>query len=181
MERGRGRVRGRGQGRKTTIFTLGSSVAARVLVDTEEPQIMTGSEKEMDVTRNPSSSEVAQRLSLSETPLITVNIKDTETKMKENKIAGIPNLETKTDKDEEKIVENEEQEQWINMYRNNKVAQNCMNLTYIPPQIIDGHTIVQLEEEEVKSEEEKWKCALIVYVVGECQGYDTMNRYINLN
>lgn len=69
----------------------------------------------------------------------------------------------------------------VNMFKNNRAAQNCMNLTYIPPQIINGHTIVQLEEEEVKSKKEKCKCALIVYVVGECPGYNTMNRYINLN
>lgn len=68
--------------------------------------------------------------------------------------------------------------EYVQKYR---AAQNCMNLTYIPPQIIDGHTTVQLEEEDVQLEEEKWKCTMIVYVVGECPGYNTMNTYINLN
>lgn len=44
-----------------------------------------------------------------------------------------------------------------------------------------GHTTVQPEDEDVQSKEEKWKCALIVYDVGECPGYNTMTRYITLN
>lgn len=78
-------------------------------------------------------------------------------------------------------MENEEPKQWVNMFRNNRAAQNCMNLTYVPRQIIDGLTTVQLEKEHVQSEEDKWKCTPIVYVVGECPGYNTMSRYINLN
>lgn len=67
------------------------------------------------------------------------------------------------------------------MFRNNRAAQNYMNLTYIPPQIVDGHITVQLEDEDVQSEEEKWKCVLIVYVVDKCPGYNTMTRYITIN
>lgn len=41
--------------------------------------------------------------------------------------------------------------------------------------------MVQLEAEEVEPEEEKWKCALIAYVIGETPGYNIMNRYISQN
>lgn len=33
----------------------------------------------------------------------------------------------------------------------------------------------------MQSEKEKWRFALVVYVIGECPGYNTMTRYINLN
>ena len=67
------------------------------------------------------------------------------------------------------------------MFKNNRAAINGMNLTYIPPQVLNGQTMVQLEEKEVQIEEEKWKCALIAYVIGEFPGYNTMNRYIQMN
>ncbi|KAH0746140.1 hypothetical protein KY285_007797 [Solanum tuberosum] len=41
--------------------------------------------------------------------------------------------------------------------------------------------MVQLEEVEVQVEEDKWKCAFIAYVIGECPGYNTMHRYITMN
>ena len=40
---------------------------------------------------------------------------------------------------------------------------------------------MQLEEKEVQEEEQKWKCALIAYVIGECPGYNTMKSYIMMN
>lgn len=92
-----------------------------------------------------------------------------------------PNQVGKLDIGTQKIGENKEQQQWVNKFRNNRAAQNCMNLTYIPPQIVDGHTTVQLEDKDVQFEEEKWKCVLIVYVVYECPGYNTMTRYVTIN
>ncbi|XP_019265997.1 PREDICTED: uncharacterized protein LOC109243506 [Nicotiana attenuata] len=56
-----------------------------------------------------------------------------------------------------------------------------MSLTYIPPQIVNGRTVVQLEAEEVEPEEEKWNFALIVYIIGETPGYNAMSRYISQN
>ncbi|KAH0712193.1 hypothetical protein KY289_008152 [Solanum tuberosum] len=41
--------------------------------------------------------------------------------------------------------------------------------------------MVQLEEVEVQVEEDKWKCAFIAYVIGECPGYNTMHKYITMN
>jgi len=67
------------------------------------------------------------------------------------------------------------------MFKNNRTANTGMNLTYFPLQIVDDQTMVQLEENEVQVEEDKWKCARIAYVIGECPGYNIMNRYITMN
>ena len=69
----------------------------------------------------------------------------------------------------------------VNMFKNNCAANNCMQLAYFPPQIVNGEAMVQLEGKEVQDEEAKWKCALIAYVVGECPGYNAMNKYIMVN
>ncbi|KAH0705558.1 hypothetical protein KY290_010249 [Solanum tuberosum] len=75
----------------------------------------------------------------------------------------------------------EQQKPWVNMFRNNRATNNGMNLSYIPPQIVNGQTMVQLEEKEVQVEEDKCKCALIAYAIVEYPGYNTMNMYISLN
>ena len=95
----------------------------------------------------------------------------------ENKMVG---NETVTDSKGE-VEEEKSKEPWVNMFKNNRIANNGMNLTYYPPQIVNGQTMIQLEGKDVHIEEEKWKCALIAYVIGECPGYNTMNRYILLN
>ncbi|KAH0700964.1 hypothetical protein KY284_015179 [Solanum tuberosum] len=73
----------------------------------------------------------------------------------------------------------EHKEPWTNMLRNNQAANNGMNLSYFTPQIVDGQTMAQLEENEVQVEEDKWKCALFAYVIGECPGYNTMSSDMN--
>ena len=88
--------------------------------------------------------------------------------------------ETITDSKGE-VEEEKSKEPWENMFKNNRIANNGMNLTYYPPQIVNGQTMVQLEGSEVQIEEEKWKYALIAYVIGECPGFNTMNRYIMMN
>ncbi|KAK6782209.1 hypothetical protein RDI58_020005 [Solanum bulbocastanum] len=67
------------------------------------------------------------------------------------------------------------------MFRNNRATNNGMNLAYFPPQVIDGKTMVQLEQEDVQTEEERRKCAIIAYVIGECPRYNTIHRYITMN
>ncbi|KAH0724739.1 hypothetical protein KY284_000604 [Solanum tuberosum] len=67
---------------------------------------------------------------------------------------------------------------WSSLFKDNRSAQNDMNLTYIPPEIVNGKIVVQLDENEVEQEAEKWKCALIVFVIGEKPGFNYMRRYI---
>ncbi|XP_019241976.1 PREDICTED: uncharacterized protein LOC109227676 [Nicotiana attenuata] len=52
-----------------------------------------------------------------------------------------------------------------------------MKLTYIPPQVVNGEIRVQYKE-EVDRKTEKWKGALIAYVLGDLPGYNVMKRYI---
>lgn len=33
----------------------------------------------------------------------------------------------------------------------------------------------------LKLKQKKWKCALIVYIIGKTPGYITMKRYVNVN
>lgn len=80
-----------------------------MLAESEDPQILAGSETEMDVTVTGESSEVARRLSLSETPPKTVGPKDTETKMTSNDIELDPIAKVSNmDRGKKKIGENEE-------------------------------------------------------------------------
>ncbi|XP_019241804.1 PREDICTED: uncharacterized protein LOC109221819 [Nicotiana attenuata] len=56
-----------------------------------------------------------------------------------------------------------------------------MSLSYIPPLLIDGEPVVQLDKAEVEEEEAKWKCALIAYILGDGLGYKAMQRYISIH
>ncbi|XP_060170990.1 uncharacterized protein LOC132601964 [Lycium barbarum] len=69
-------------------------------------------------------------------------------------------------------------EPWVNLFQKNRAAENGLPLQYIPPEVIDGQVVVQLEKEKVDRETAKWKCALIVYSIGECPGYNNMCRFI---
>lgn len=70
---------------------------------------------------------------------------------------------------------------WTNLFKGNRLATNGMTLSYIPLQLIDGQPVVQLEESKVAPKEEKWRCALIAYIIGETPGYNPICRYIDQN
>lgn len=63
---------------------------------------------------------------------------------------------------------------WSNLFQKNRSAVNGMPMSYIPPHIINVQIVVQLDKDEAESKTEKWKCALIVYILGEIPGYNTM-------
>ncbi|XP_019237680.1 PREDICTED: uncharacterized protein LOC109217852 [Nicotiana attenuata] len=64
--------------------------------------------------------------------------------------------------------------QWANLFAKNRSMENDMTLSYIAPQLVNGKVVIQLEKEEVDRETEKWKGALIAYVIGDCPGYNAM-------
>ena len=41
------------------------------------------------------------------------------------------------------------------MFKNNRAANNGMQLAYFPPQIVNGEAMVQVEGKEVQDEEDK--------------------------
>ena len=43
-------------------------------------------------------------------------------------------------------------EPWVDMFKNNRAANNGMQLAYFPPQIVNGEAMVQQEGKEVQDE-----------------------------
>ncbi|XP_070031557.1 uncharacterized protein [Nicotiana tomentosiformis] len=70
---------------------------------------------------------------------------------------------------------------WATLFQKNIFVTNGMSLSYIPPQIIDGQHMVQLDKSEIEAEENKWRCVLIAYILGDGPRYNAMKRYINLH
>ncbi|XP_070037241.1 uncharacterized protein [Nicotiana tomentosiformis] len=63
---------------------------------------------------------------------------------------------------------------WATLFQKNRFTTNGMSLSYIPPQIVDGQPMVQLDKSEVEAEENKWRCALIAYILGDGPGFQTI-------
>ena len=170
------------------ILTVGSSVGAQGEASDQQQAQSTEQNHEDGVNGN---DEIARRLNLDGVMEEEIDYEKVDlTKIvDENKTENNGTVVTKQDgqtiDDESKRIRGEEvskdTEPWVNMFKNNRAANNGMQLNYFPPQIVNGETMVQLEGKEVLDEEAKWKCALIAYVVGECPGYNVMNRYIKMN
>lgn len=64
------------------------------------------------------------------------------------------------------------------MFQQNRAATHGMTLRCIPPQIVDGQPVVQLELQDVVEEEEKCSATMITYIIGDNLGYNAMKRYI---
>ncbi|XP_075108979.1 uncharacterized protein LOC142180802 [Nicotiana tabacum] len=58
------------------------------------------------------------------------------------------------------------------------MASKGMNLRYIPPSIQKGKTIVKLEQEDIEEESEKWKMAIIMYVIGDSPSMEAAERFL---
>ncbi|XP_075075758.1 uncharacterized protein LOC142162812 [Nicotiana tabacum] len=67
---------------------------------------------------------------------------------------------------------------WANMVEENKLATKGMELRFVPPTIINGEKFAELTHEDVKTENEKWKFALIGYMVGDTPTIAAMERYV---
>ncbi|XP_075081949.1 uncharacterized protein LOC142166464 [Nicotiana tabacum] len=70
---------------------------------------------------------------------------------------------------------------WTGLFNRNRVATNGMSLDYIPPELVEGSIIVKLDKGETEKEIDKWKSALIVYVVGDTPRYNYMSKYVQQN
>lgn len=101
--------------------------------------------------------------------------KNTSSKMKSNAEDKIVNQENpnKVGKKEAEQVR-----PWANLFATNKLAVKGMNLSYIAPVIVEDEKI-EILPEDTKKEEEKWKSAFIVYVVGTKPTISAMVRFIN--
>lgn len=67
---------------------------------------------------------------------------------------------------------------WANLFTGNTLASKGMKLQFIAPIIKDGVKTVQLDKVEVERETEKWKSAMILYVVGDSPTIGAVERFI---
>lgn len=56
-----------------------------------------------------------------------------------------------------------------------------MNLCYVPPILVDGEKVIQLEKQEFEAETEKWKQALVLHVVGNSPFIGAVESFIAAN
>ena len=173
-------------------MTVGSSVGARVEVIEVNEQEQAQNEERNFEEGVFVSSKVSRRLCLNSASEKEEAHENSDLMQLEDgsKVEGNGTITKKKDENTKDAESNggsgeemskDNKEPWVNMFKNNRVANNGMQLNYFPPQIVNGETMVQLEGKEVLDEEAKWKCALIAYVVGECPAYNVMNRYIMMN
>nr|XP_009770224.1 PREDICTED: uncharacterized protein LOC104220956 [Nicotiana sylvestris] len=67
---------------------------------------------------------------------------------------------------------------WAGLLQDNKLAAKGMDLTYIPPVIQEGEVVVQILEEDIAEEKQKWNRALIMYVVGNTPTIGAIERFV---
>ncbi|KAK4724359.1 hypothetical protein R3W88_027138 [Solanum pinnatisectum] len=182
-------------------MTIGSLVGTRVdgeeITGQEQSKTLPMSEGGLTEKGAPSRSEVARRLSLNSPPTTaeiqessdlencddgkkvytngTVTVVAEEETIHSTEAEGINGDQSKG---KEQIKEHKEP--WVNMFRNNRATNNGMNLSYFPPQIVNGQTMVQLEEKEVQVEEDKWKSVAKPDVYMHEEGYYTV-KFQNLS
>ncbi|KAG5607161.1 hypothetical protein H5410_028653 [Solanum commersonii] len=63
---------------------------------------------------------------------------------------------------------------WANLFATNRLAGRGMNLSYIPPVIVEGEKVVTILPED----DEKWGPSIIAYVVGTTPSIGVMERFI---
>ncbi|WMV36945.1 hypothetical protein MTR67_030330 [Solanum verrucosum] len=152
MDRGRGRGRGQGQGR------AGKQPLVTIGSSTGSLSNGTGTRRklQLNIPNSEAMKDIVENL---------------------QQINGTVDKEAVTDDGKVKKAD----EPGVNMFKKNRNAGNVMALEYITPQFEEGEIVVQLENEEVERETEKWNCALIVYAIGECLGYNAMHRFVTQN
>lgn len=179
---GSGQGRGRGRSKKTAIATDGSSLGTRA-------QLGDNGDDDSSKTQDPKVSSthtpvVLQRLSMNNSPktplsprseISTNGTVETATVLTET-IAPVDDIIELT---EETVQKEERAEIWTSLFANNRAAANGLSLDYIPPQMLDGKPVVQLDKNEMNLETQKWNSALIAYFIGDVPGYNALTRYIN--
>lgn len=90
---------------------------------------------------------------------------------------GIVNKENRSE-EVKCLADGSDAEAWIDLFTKNRAAEKGMNLDYITPNLINGQQVVELAQDEVEKELQKWKSSLIAYFIGETPGYKAMQRYV---
>ncbi|TMW81456.1 hypothetical protein EJD97_009515 [Solanum chilense] len=133
----RGRGIGRGRGRKMPIMNDVSLTEACVEA--------LGIQEHVPAEREETSSEAEVARSTTVVRKLSLDSLGTDEEVFENSdLKGFEN-ESKVDGNR---TEQKTNELWVKMFKNNCVASNGMQLTYFPPQVVNGQTMVQFEEKE---------------------------------
>lgn len=67
---------------------------------------------------------------------------------------------------------------WSGLFAQNRTMANGINLTYVPPEIVNGRPVARVDPNEFQSCSDEWRNALVMYVVGETPSYSFMDKYI---
>lgn len=70
------------------------------------------------------------------------------------------------------------EKKWANLFTSNKMAARGIDLVFIPPTIQDGISKVQLQQEEMEHENEKWQKVVILYIIGDSPSIGALERFI---
>ncbi|XP_019239041.1 PREDICTED: uncharacterized protein LOC109219080 [Nicotiana attenuata] len=68
---------------------------------------------------------------------------------------------------------------WANVVAGNKLAMKGMNLQFVAPVVQNGEKIAKLEVEDVEQENEKWRSAIVLYVIGDSPTIGAMERFLS--
>ncbi|MCE5167323.1 hypothetical protein HAX54_048240, partial [Datura stramonium] len=72
----------------------------------------------------------------------------------------------------------QESTSWSSLFTGNRLQNRGMNLSYVAPVVQEGKKVVQLQALEVYKKTEKWRKAIILYVVGESPAIGAIERYL---
>ncbi|XP_019233638.1 PREDICTED: uncharacterized protein LOC109214193 [Nicotiana attenuata] len=197
----RGRGRGRGRPRKYPLAALEALLTTNQPLIEKNPPLTTppaslqSSAQNSDLSKGTSAcaigttssqSNVAKKLDLTITSPKEVVSAGMDVQSNRTVITQIP-IQIQSDladKEDVPVMRNDQKENakapWTTLFQKNRFASNGMSLSYIPPLLVDGEPVVQLDKVEVE-EESKWKCALIAYILGDGLGYNAMKRYISIH
>ncbi|XP_075110496.1 uncharacterized protein LOC142181498 [Nicotiana tabacum] len=67
---------------------------------------------------------------------------------------------------------------WANLVARNTFAARGMGLSFVAPVIQNREKIIELQQDEIEKEIEKWKMAVILYVVGDTPSIGAIERFI---
>ncbi|PHU17374.1 putative 4-hydroxy-4-methyl-2-oxoglutarate aldolase 2 [Capsicum chinense] len=68
--------------------------------------------------------------------------------------------------------------EWKHLFSTNRIASKGINLSFIPPIIMDGEKVVEISTEDVASKEVKWKATIVLYIVSTTPSMGAMDRFI---
>lgn len=174
------RGHGRGRPKKVPIVTFGSSVGARTQAHELNSSAQVTPEhtmgfKEIGAGSNRSEqSRGPKKLDMSGS---IVSKPDLTTQTSETGQMLVPAIVRNGTIDGGAISEEEEEPSdepkeaaWTKLFTKNRATTNGMLLDYVPPILVNGQQVVQLNQEELDKELNKWSSSLITYFIGETPG-----------